>query len=450
MEYPGAKFRRPIRLTMLILFITAFFIISPLVILYSAGYRFDFKNGLLKETGSLSVDILPKTAAVYLEGLKIDQTLPVRLNNITPHKYTILLSAPGYYDFEKQIEINKNQTTYIKELVLIKKDKPKLVSKDLALVTALSVSGKSLAYIIKEKNNYVVKISDEQTGSVTTVLKIADDEIPNLSWSPTGEFLAVHSKFSPYKQFFVVNVSAIAPKVSDLALINKSIIDKYIWSQDVEPKLHFESGGNIYSFLPRLNNASRIASSSFQDWYLDEGSLWTIDYITTSKQLAIYSDTLGFKSFFASISENNEYASSSLKKLKLESAKKNTVVLADSETGKFLIVKRDKYFTVNADKMFYSKFNNWLILWNSFELWTYSENDEPYLLNRSGEKLNDIIPLDQYNTLGLLWNNEISALYPYFYTERSIVNDKISSMTANPDQRIIYYSNSNGIWKINY
>jgi hypothetical protein len=122
MEYPGTKFTRPIRLAMLILFIVAFFVISPLIILYTAGYRYDWQNGLLKETGSISIDIEPRNATASLNGIKLQKDLPIRFNNITPGKYNLHLTASGYMDWFKEIEVKNKQTNYIKEISLIKKN----------------------------------------------------------------------------------------------------------------------------------------------------------------------------------------------------------------------------------------------------------------------------------------------------------------------------------------
>ena len=65
MEYPNTKFNHLVRLLLLIAFIAAFFIIAPIIIMYTAGYRYDWQNGLLKETGAISVDVEPKNATVY-------------------------------------------------------------------------------------------------------------------------------------------------------------------------------------------------------------------------------------------------------------------------------------------------------------------------------------------------------------------------------------------------
>ena len=449
MEYPGSTLKRPLRLAMLITFIAAFFIISPLVIIYSAGYRFDLKNGLLRETGSLSVDIRPESALVYLDGLKIDQKIPIRLNNITPHKYMLKLSLPGYYDWEKQIEINKNQTTYIKELVMLKKERPVLFSKNQAAVLSVSPSGKYLAQIEPRRSGSYLVISDTQTRTASgdgMLLPVAE---PIIQWSESGEFLSVSDKKNPPEYLYVIS-AAQPTKFNKLPGENDLKLKKFYWSRNTEPKLYYEAGGSLFSYLPRLQQSSRICSSTFQDWFMDDGSLWTLNYSSSSKKLSIYSDSLGFKNTFASINKSSSEPSSTLRSLHLESGKKGTVILSDSASEKYFIVRQDRYFKVGGTKMRYSKFGNWLLIWNPWELWTYSEGDDPYLLNRTGENLKNVIPLDEYNTLALVWEDGVTALYPYFYIQRQLISGKVEAVTADPTMRALYYSDESGISRLSY
>lgn len=442
MEYPGTKFTHPIRFSMLILFIALFFLITPIIILYSAGYRLDLRNGLLRETGSLSIDILPKNASVYLDGLNLDQTMPVRLNNITPHKYTLKITAAGYYDWEKQIEINKNQTTYIKEFVLLKKAKPSLITKDNAGQLALSNSGRYLAYTISRTNETDVIVADEQKQAQNLTLKMTG--ALTLTWAPLSDNLAVKSAGSG-------RLVVLSAKTGNTAEIhNADPIIKYVWSNNSDPNLYYSTRNGIYSFLPDIKESSLITASKFLDWYMNDDTLWTMNINTSTSELNIIKDSLGFKNLFASFSAIGTESTSTLATSQFETIEHGTVILRNQTGDRLYIIRPDTKFTINADYYFFSKFNNWWLFWNQYELWTYSEGDEPVLLNRSGAKFENILPLDQFNTLALQRNGEISALFPYFYLDRSLIDDNVKTMTIDPTNRILYFNNDKGIWKLNY
>lgn len=449
MEFPGTRLTRPIRLAILITFVAAFFIISPVVILLSAGFRFDLRNGLLKETGSLSVDVVPQTASVYLDGIKIDQSIPIRLNNITPHKYTLRLSAPGYYEWEKNIEVNKNQTTYIKGLILIKKNSPVNISDEKATQLSISPSGKYLAYTILNRNNTDVFVRDETTNSKTRIMTIQNEQKIELNWSPLGDFLAISTEKKPHNFLYIINAGS-TNKINPINLGEKQTVNKYLWSKDAEPKLYYENDGQIRSYLPRLDQNNAITTSTFQDWYVSEGSLWAIDVSTSTGGLTITSDYLGFKNQFFSILPNDNLTSSSFKKFTISSVNKKVVILNNSDSEKYYIISKDRLYIVNGRNFLYSKFNNWLLLWTPWELWTYSDGDEPYLLNRSGDELLNVVPLDEFNTLAMEWKNNVTILHPYFLTQRTVIDGPVNSLSANTQTRTLYYSNKEGLWKLNY
>lgn len=447
MEYPGAIFTRPLRLLMLTIFIVAFFLIAPGVILVSAGYRYDFKNGLLKETGSLSVDVQPKDATAYLDGLKIEDTVPVRLNNITPRKYTLLISAPGYYDWEKQIEISNNQTTYIKDIMLLRKDRPKQISKDRTDNLAVSADGRFLSYLTTGNNQTAVILVDQKLGTTNNVLLLPGTSALSLSFAPLSDYLVISGATAPFRQLFLVN--AISPKTPvDLTALADGPIDKFIFRKTPQPEIYYSTKNGIFSYLAESNQNLTITTSTF-DWYIDDGTLWKLEYSASTTNIKLIRDALGFKVNFATISVNDLQETSPLD-WKLAAIYNHTALLQNSQAGKFLIVAADKKFMINANRFLVSKYSSWLILWNTSDLWTYNEGDEPFLLNRSGTPLDDVIPLDPFNTLALRWSGSLTALYPYYFIERDLIPEKIGGLTADSAARILYYSNSDGIWKMSY
>ena len=93
-------------------------------------------------------------------------------------------------------------------------------------------------------------------------------------------------------------------------------------------------------------------------------------------------------------------------------------------------------------------------MWSLWELWTYSANEEPYMLNRSGEHLQEIAPLDKYNTLALAWADKTAASFPYYLVSHDLLNEKIKNIAVDTENKILYFINQDenkaGIWKLNY
>lgn len=103
-----------------------FFLISPSVILYSRGYRFDFKAKKIVKTGGLFLKTFPKRAKIYLDGKLIKQTGFIfgtaLIENLLPKEYKIEVKKEGYLPWRKSLEIKEGEVTEVKNLILFPKN----------------------------------------------------------------------------------------------------------------------------------------------------------------------------------------------------------------------------------------------------------------------------------------------------------------------------------------
>ena len=99
-----------------------FILSAPVVVLYSQGYRFDFENRKLTQTGGLFLKVIPKDIEIYLEGKSAGKTDflfgQTLIDNLLPEKYNIKVKKEGYFDWEKNLEIKEKEVTGAKNIVL--------------------------------------------------------------------------------------------------------------------------------------------------------------------------------------------------------------------------------------------------------------------------------------------------------------------------------------------
>ncbi|MFA5062119.1 MAG: PEGA domain-containing protein [Patescibacteria group bacterium] len=452
MEYPGTKFTYPIRRATLIFFIAFFIIASPIIIMYTAGYRYDWANGLLKETGAISIDVEPPQASVYLNGIKLKDNMPIRLNNIAPGRYGLNISASGYYDWVTEIDVKNKQTVYIKEISLLKKNRPQILISGNMQTFALSDDYKYIIYTTQKTNNTEIWLWNTADHSAAILTKINTLNPLKISWSKNGDYAVVSNQTSPYTTLLLLNANNPL-SITNISANTAQAIEKYQW----DPQglaLYFSTKNNIISYDPQNQQTQIVTKNSYLDWYMYRGGLLTLQINTTSKQYKIISDTLGFKSAFNSMAytgsddlARNQY--------KIAMADAGKVLLKNTRTAEMELVTANNAFQISGDKFLVSKYNNWLIVWTPWELWTYSDGaSEPNLLNRSGENLQQAIPLDQYNTLALVWANKTTALFPYYLVSHDLFNDKINIADADTDKKILYYidntKGNEGIWSLEY
>jgi hypothetical protein len=454
MEYPGTKFTRPIRLAMLILFIVAFFVISPLIILYTAGYRYDWQNGLLKETGSISIDIEPRNATASLNGIKLQKDLPIRLNNITPGKYNLHLTASGNMDWFKEIEVKNKQTNYIKEISLIKKTKAEIIITDRIEDFSVSPNGSSLIYTVPSTTNldfWMLHTASQEKNHIANMPSI---DKPSFVWATNNNFVAIVSSKKPYTEITIIDTENQTRKIKSIK--QNTPIEKINWNNSTEPQLYYSTKENIYVYYPLTDKTQIATANIYIDWQIYDGQLWTIQPEKSSQTYVAIKDTLGFKSIAGKLDQKNFLSNNTQqnneKPLEILDARANTLLIKNKIDQKMILVHNQTTHTINAEKFLVSPYNNWWLFWSQWELWTYSEGDEPRLLNRSGEQLQQVLPLDSHNTLALIWNERNTVLFPYYLVTHELVTEKIKAALTNTAGKVLYFTskNTDGIWKANY
>lgn len=454
MEYPGTKFTRPIRLGLLIFFIAAFLIISPLLILYTAGYRYDWHNGLFNETGAISIDIIPKNASVYVNGLRLKGRMPIRLKNITPGKYDLRLGAPGYYDWQKTVEVKNQETLYIKDIQMVQKNKSTLLTKGAVERLWLSPNGRFLVYTVATAEKNKIFLRDTATNEITFLVDLPKDAATEVQWAKENNYFALYTTPAPYKTVALIDAGKPAGAPLDLTKKIPSIA-KLHWLGSSDPELYAESASattSLYSFRVATAESTPLPTSTYADWFVDGTSLWTITLNTSTREWHILQDVLGGTKTFSLLNANTQVFSPQTKWELLTVYQGQALVRQGHDEIK--IITPQTSFSVPAEQFFISPHNNWLLLWSPRELWTYAIGEEPRLLNRSGEHLEQVVPLDAYNTLALRWNDKVTVLFPYYLISHEFVNGKLTAFVTDSARRTAYFSGivdgEEGLWELSY
>lgn len=450
MEYPDSKINKRLRQAILIFCLAVFFLLAPAVVMYMSGYRYDWSRGLLRETGAINIDIEPRTAAVAINGLKIKSKIPIRLNDRIPGKYKIEVTAPGYYDWQKEVEVKNKQTVYIKEISMLRHESPSLVAEGFITDIKLSFDGRYLSYIRQTEGNISeVRIKNLSTNEDTSLIAMAPGKGVKTVWAPSNYFIAVSEAVAPYNT--LLNFDAQNPtKKFDIVARTGYPVDKYQWKETIQPELYYSANNRLMSFIPSTEQRYSLAKNTWLDWYMENGRLWTLQAVTGTKQIKLVRDTLGFSEDFTA--EN--FFSPAEQNLSILTAYDGQVLLKKTGQPEMIIVADGKKFNLAGEKFKISPYNSWWLIWTPWEIWTYSKNEEPNLLNRSGEGLKQVEPLDRYNTLALVWSDKVTALYPYYLVTHDLINNTLDSVAADSANKILFFSGKigdrEGLWQLKY
>lgn len=130
------------------LYVLLFLVTAPTVVLYTAGYRFDFRTQSLVKTGALSVTTVPRGAELLLSGDEQLTKTPSLLKNVIPGTYELTLSKEGYHSWQRQIQVNSRETTFVDEVVLfLDSESVGQIVEDGAEAVSASGNGDRYAYV---------------------------------------------------------------------------------------------------------------------------------------------------------------------------------------------------------------------------------------------------------------------------------------------------------------
>ena len=100
------------------LFFTIFFIVSPLLILYSLGYRYNFSTNSIEKNGAFYIKSYPKNANIFINDKKNNKKTPRQILNIKPDNYKLKITKENYLDWKKELAIIEGETTFVENIVL--------------------------------------------------------------------------------------------------------------------------------------------------------------------------------------------------------------------------------------------------------------------------------------------------------------------------------------------
>lgn len=454
MEYPGTHFTRSYRHLLLGLFIAAFGLIAPLVLFSTAGYRYNWQQGLLKETGSLSIDGKPENATVYLNNLKLTGGLPLRLKSLTPRPYTVRLAAPGFYDWQTEVKIKSKQTSYLKDISLIKKSEPRLVASGQIQTLSLSPAGRYLLYTRTRD-----KAAETRLYDIKREREVAIHNLPAspavVRWAKKNSWLAISGAKLPSSQILLIDPNrALAFTVTPPA---NELIDQFQWTDQAEPELYYSTRNALWSYLPLSRKSVLATAKTFTHWRLDGATLWTLELSTSTGRVRIVKDALGFAEAIAQLDPTevkSETSPAIFSAPELLGAAGDTAAIKFPNQRQIQIISPGKIFTVAAERWRLSAATGWWFFWHPHELTIYAPGNEPTLLQRSSATLKDVILLDDYHTVALQWEKDTTVFFPYYLVTHQFLSGSFTALAADTKTRTLFAAgvikNQTGLWKLDY
>ncbi len=204
--------KRRTRHILFLCFLSAFVIAAPLVVLYTAGYRYSFAARRVVQTGILSLGSVPKGAMISIDDEPLRPTTPSVVKNVLPGEHLVRVEKDGYSSWQKRLSVASRETTFADDVVLFLTDTPTIVEETPLAAVGVHPTNGSAAYAKIQGQWTEVWIKDARDGTDRLVsrLPVGASSAVSLSWRNDGSALAIESN-GPTRSLTLVDATTGAP-----------------------------------------------------------------------------------------------------------------------------------------------------------------------------------------------------------------------------------------------
>jgi len=322
-----------VRTILFFIFLLIFIVIAPLLTLYVQGYRFDFENKKLTQTGALFIKtISPKQAEIYIDNQLIQKTdfffSSALIENLLPKKYNIKVQKQDHYTWEKNLEIKEKQVAEAKNIILFPQDPNfKLLSTDID--NAWFSKDKKKAVIKEsEKNVWSLKLYNLEKNVKSHLLKETDisqtgADLVDLEFIDNNNLLLqIASK--EQINYFNLQINRTPPLLTKAKAPQSVIKNALVYKIFNESIYYLDYLGDFYKTDVSLIKNEKIASSLFNIKQETEYKLYIYDktiFLLEEKTMYFFNQD---EKIFEKFSEN-------INSLKISPDQKKIAYFSDSE-----------------------------------------------------------------------------------------------------------------------
>lgn len=315
------------------IFFLIFILVAPILTLYVQGYRFDFENKKLTQTGGLFIKTTaPKQAEIYLDEELIRKTdfffSSALIENLLPKTYNIKVQKQNYYVWEKNLEVKEKQVAEARSIVLLPKD-PEFELLATGVENIWFSEDKTKA-VIKEKNKYTwtLKLYNLEKNVKSQLIKETDiyktgADLIDLQFTDNNK-LIIQVGNKEQINYFELEIDSIPPLLTKAKAPQPLVEDALAYELLSRDIYYLDSLGDLYKTDASLTNNEKMTSQAFDVNQETEYKLYVFEkavFIQERKTIYLLNQE---KKIFEQFSEN-------INSLKISPDKRKIVYFSDSE-----------------------------------------------------------------------------------------------------------------------
>lgn len=408
-----------------------FVIVAPVLVLYSMGYRYDFKKLEFTKVGMLVIESQPESVDVFFNNKFVDNGAPFKVSSLTPGNYKIRVEKQGFFTWKKTLKVLSSKVNWASHVRLFY-EKPELKEQ------ALDSNFDSFSYSADDQKIYLLSNEEENKGifefdlnnsKLTKIFPKNDDNkkyqnsvFTDLKVSLHGNYVFFSWQNSSTKNYVIAN----SEKIINLNSIFDAEIFNPSWSKQNDSLIYWIYKNNLYSFSADSENIPSVVLASVLNFTLGE------DFVFFAKS---ENGKFVLKKAKENNFSNEDFMVESLENLDFSEIKagiKNAVAFKLKNDSLYLVKQKKNSNDYVAAKIFddvkdfvWSKEENKLLYYNDNEMWFYElinkASDIPLihaeykvnnanLIIRIGSKIDKAIWYSDFEHVLYLSNNKVNAI----------------------------------------
>lgn len=453
-----------------------FLILAPSIILYTFGFRYDFREKKIVQTGIIYLTPAPQdNMKIFVNGAEAKNNLSIKglfkkdyiVYNLLPQTYEIRLRKDGYWDWEKDLSVLPGVITYAQPLLLPKNPvaNPVFDSEDVA-GWAFSPDYKKIAYLKGKGTDAMIGVYDTdsqktksvnireilpQLNSLPGSTKLASNELifsgdnARIFWSPNSANFALVLGANPGR-IFLFNANDISYLSGEF--IPDAVIQSQ-WNGSNDSFAYLTQKQELYSLGLKPSSASQPAiANNISGFTLKNNDI----YYLGNKNLFVYRFSLSSPenkkqlSYAPLNSGANNPSGVWENPSRLIVSGRNDIAIITPDKNLFL-VRQDglpEHIGSGAEAAEFSRDSGSLLYNSDFEIFTYSlASDSENLVTRSGQKISNV---GWYKDYAHIWFYADNTLKNIELDSRPVPNVVDFLSFSQPAENFIYDNNAGNIY----
>lgn len=451
------RYRRIIYIT----FISVFAILVPIIILYTTGFRYNFKNHKIEKTGILYIESMPKDALIYINDKYEDKT-PSRFARLLPDTYKVRVEKDGYYSWQKELEVKSNLTTFSKNIVLFKNNLPTSKIEGKINILATSPNRDKIIYSLIKENVEELRLLNLKNQSDFLIKNLnyqTYNQIEFVEWSLSQNKALIKQVIGDFNKYLIVDIETL--KIKEIFDITRLNFSKVSWDTLNDNYLYGLRKAVLHQIDLVNNTTQTLLSAQIVDFQIKDEEIYYISKLVNESFLnkSILEDKKASKPEKIKLPSPSQYT--------LQPSTRDYLVLLDKKNNDLFIFNTKSFADENisqstilqdrAKKVIWSKDLKNLLYYTDFEIWTFDFNtQQKNLITRYGDLINQAFWYPGEKYIIYQSGNTIRAIETEGQNSKNDIKlaelSEIGQMAINNKGEILYFKgqagNQEGIYQL--